>query len=410
MSVKHERILLMLLTAINFTCIMDYVIIMPLGARLMETLSIGPAQFGKLVAAYSLAAALTGVLGGFFLDRFERKQSLLFLYLGFFLSTVACGLSTSYPMLLASRFAAGAFSGVAGSVVYAMVSDVIPPERRGRGMGLVMSAFPLASIMGIPTALWITKFYGWQAPFLMLASASILVLGLCVRFLPPVPQHPQADDPIKQMKAILSHPVHIRGFCLSAVLVFAGGCVIPFMASSMVANNGFTEHELGFIYLFGGAATLLSTRVVGICSDRFDKVHVIAWATVFAASAAIIITQLHSHSVLLSLCCTTLFMVGMASRFPPTMALITNAVEQRYRGGFLSVNSAVQQAANSLATTIAGWMLVRGGTGELIGYGRVGILSAIFMGLTFFMSYRLRQIAPGASRPSKSHLAIAAET
>lgn len=410
LSLKQERLLLALLTAINFTHVMDYMIVMPLGARLMETLAITPAQFGNFVAAYSLAAAVSGFLGGFILDRFERKHALLWLYTGFMIATLACGMSTNYPFLLAARFAAGAFGGVAGSVVYSMVSDVIPPERRGRAMGMVMSAFPLASIMGIPTALWLTTLFGWQSPFLLLGGLSLLVLVLCLRTLPHVAKHPNDEGSIERMKAILSHPVHLQAFGLSGVLVFAGGCVIPFMASAMVANAGLTEHQLTFTYLFGGAATLLSTRLVGICADRFDKVRVIGVATLLAASSAILITHMSHVSLALVMISTTFFFVGMASRFPPTMALITNAVEARYRAGFMSVNSAVQQAANSLASYCAGYLLVRGSQGEIEGYTRVGYLSAAFMIFTYLMARRLGKLSPKAARPAGHQEPILSET
>lgn len=391
--------MLLLLTSVHFTHILDYMLIMPLGARLMSTLNITPSQFSYLVAAYSLAAALSGFTGGFFLDRFERKHALLTLYTGFTLATVACGLTTSYHLLLAARFAAGAFGGVAGSVVFSMVSDVVPPERRGRAMGFVMSAFPTASVVGIPISLWLTATLNWHAPFLLLGALGLVIVVACFKLLPQVPKHPVATDPVRQMKEILCHPVHRRGFALSAALVFAGGTVIPFMSPSLVTNVGLTEHQLTFIYLFGGLAVLFSTRLVGVWTDRFDKVSVIAWAALVAALGAILLTHMPATSLGIALIFTTLFFVGMGTRFPPVMALITNSVEARYRGGFMSVNSAVQQAANSLGSTIAGWMLSTGVDGRMEGYGNVGLLSATFMILTFVMAWRLRQIAPHAAIP-----------
>lgn len=393
--------MLLLLTSVHFTHILDYMLVMPLGARLMTTLNITPSQFSYLVAAYSLAAAISGFAGGFFLDRFERKHALLTLYTGFTLATVACGLTTSFHLLLAARFAAGAFGGVAGSVVFSMVSDVVPPERRGRAMGFVMSAFPVASVVGIPVSLWLTATLNWHAPFILLGALGAVILASCLRLLPHVPKLPASADPFRQMKEILSNPVHQRGFALSAVLIFAGGSVIPFMSPSLVANVGLSEHQLTFIYLFGGLAVLVSTRIVGVWTDRFDKVSVIAGAASVAALGAILVTHLPATSLGVALVFTTLFFVGMGTRFPPVMALITNSVEARYRGGFMSVNSAVQQAANSLGSTVAGWMLSTGAGGRMEGYGRVGLLSATFMVLTFAMAWRLRQLVPHAATPGR---------
>jgi len=391
---RQEKMLLGLLMCINFTHVMDYVIIMPLGARMMERLHLSPAQYGYLVAAYSLAAALSGLLGGFVLDRFSRKQALLSLYLGFTLATFACGFAPNYPIFLLARFAAGAFGGVAGSVVYAIVSDVIPSERRGRAMGLVMSAFPIASILGIPFAMWLTTLHGWPAPFLMLGALSAAVLLLTLRHLPLLPHQPAAQSPWLQMKEILSHPLHQRAFLMSGFLVFAGGCVIPFMAPSMVANNGLSEHQLTWIYVFGGAATLFSTNLIGYWSDKASKTTVLLSMSLLCSATILILTNLHGATLWQVLVVTTLFTMSMAGRFPPAMALITNAVEARYRGGFMSVNSAVQQAANSLASSAAGWFLATSATGQLTGYPRTGLLAVISLGVTIVLAFQVRRLAP----------------
>lgn len=391
---RQEKLLLGLLMCINFTHVMDYVIIMPLGARLMETLHMSPAQYGYLVAAYSLAAALSGLLGGFVLDRFSRKRALLGLYLGFTLATFACGFAPNYPIFLLARFAAGAFGGVAGSVVYAIVSDVIPSDRRGRAMGLVMSAFPIASILGIPFAMWLTTLHGWPAPFLMLGALSGLVLLLTLRAMPTIPHQPAANSALRQMREIVSHPLHQRAFLMSGFLVFAGGCVIPFMAPSMVANNGFTEHQLTWIYVFGGAATLFSTNLIGYWSDKADKTKVLLCMSLVCTAAILFLTNLQGAALWQALLATTLFTMSMAGRFPPAMALITNAVEARYRAGFMSVNSAVQQAANSLASSAAGLFLATGAGGRLTGYPKTGLLAVASLAATVVIAFQVRRLAP----------------
>jgi MFS transporter, DHA1 family, inner membrane transport protein len=395
----NERALLMTLAVVQFTHIMDYVIMMPLGSHLMRVFGVTPAKFSYLVAAYSLAAALTGFLGGFVLDRFERKHALLTLYAGFSLSTLACALAPSYPLLLVARFGAGAFGGVASSVVTAMVGDVIPPERRGRAMGTVMSAFPLASVLGIPLGLWLTDQFEWHAPFFLLFGMSALVLVFGVRVLPHVPSHLTTVSPWTQMRAILVHPIHRRCFLLSAVLVFAGGCVIPFMAPSMVANVGLSEAQLKFVYFFGGAATFFTTQLVGRCSDRYDKLHVLAWVSLVASVTVLILTSLPAVSLAAALAVTSLFFMSMSGRFAPAMAMVTNAVEARYRGGFMSVNSALQQASSGLANVAAGWFLSSDAAGHILGYPRVGVMSLICFVLTVGLAWQLRAAAPHAAKP-----------
>jgi len=395
----NERTLLGVLAAVQFTHVLDFMIMMPLGSQLMRVFTITPSQFSYLVAAYGIAAAVTGFLGGFVLDRFDRRQALLALFVGFGLATLGCALAPTYGTLLAARLAAGAFGGVAGSVVVSMVGDVIPPERRGRAMGVVMSAFPLASVLGVPTGLLLAAHFEWHAPFFLLAALSAVILVIAYRALPPLRSTHPVEHPVAQMRSILSHPIHRKGFMMSAMLVFSGGCVIPFMAPSMVANVGLTEAQLPLIYLAGGAVTFFTNPYAGRLSDRFDKLHVLIWLSAGSAIVVLILTNLSQVPLVWAMVVSAAFMVTMSGRFSPAMAMLTNAIEGRYRGGFMSVNSAVQQAASGLANIVAGEMVTRTVTGQLVGYPRVGLLSAGCFGITVLLAARLRAAAPHAARP-----------
>ncbi len=399
LSPAAERLLLFTLAAVQFTHVMDFMIMMPLGAGLMREFTLSPEQFSRLVASYGLAAALTGFLGGFVLDRYDRKQALLWLYAGFGLSTFACALAPTYGFLLAARLSAGAFGGVAGSVVTAMVGDVVPPERRGRGMATVMSAFPLASVLGVPTGLWLAHLFKWHAPFFMLGGLSAVIFVVALLFLPHVASHRSTEHPVRQMIDMLSLPVHQRCLLLSAALVFAGGSLIPFMAPSMILNVGLTEAQLPLIYLFGGACTFFTMPWIGRLADRHEKLPVLGWLTLCAALTALVLTNLPVAPVPLVLIVTSLFFVTMSGRFAPAMAMITNAVDARYRGGFMSVNSAVQQAASGLANLTSGLLMTQDAAGRLTGYPRIGLVALAFFVLTVLLAARLRNLAPQSSLP-----------
>ena len=396
---RSERTILLTLAAVQFTHILDYMIMMPLGPGLMNEFSLSPAQFSQLVAAYGGAAAVAGLLGGLFLDRTDRKRSLLWLYAGFALATLACALAPTHLSLLAARLAAGACGGLAGAVVVAMVADVVPPERRGRGMAFVMAAFPLASVAGIPLGIALSNRYGWHAPFFLLAGLGVPLLFAIARFLPHRPPAPAATrlSPLAQMREILAQPIHWRGFAVTAALITAGGCVIPFMAPSLVANAGLTQELLPLVYFFGGAATFVSTPLIGRLTDRHDKLHVLAALTVPAVAAVLLVTHLGPSPLWLVLLVTTLFFVGMSGRFGPATTLVANAVEPRYRGGFMSLNSAVQQAAGAGANLLGGALITRDAAGHLIGYGRVGWLAVLAFLLTLVLAHRLRAAAPHAA-------------
>lgn len=408
-AVTSERGILFTLAAVQFTHILDFMIMMPLGAGLMRVFNISPTQFSYLVAAYGIAAAVTGFAGGFFIDRLDRKRALLWLFAGFGLATLGCALAPTFAWLFAARLAAGAFGGVAGSLVLAIVSDVIPPERRGRGMAVVMTAFPLASVVGIPIGLTLADLFEWHAPFLLLAGLSVPIWCVASRYLPSLPPSAVRTHPGRQMWEILTHGVHLRGFLVTASLVFAGGLVIPFMSPSLVANTGLTESQLKYVYLFGGAATFFTTPLFGRLADRHDKLRVLAGVTVAAVAACIVLTHLGTSPIAFTLTITTVFFVTMAGRFTPTMAMISNAVEQRYRGGFMSVNSAIQQAASGIANLTAGALVVRGATGRLEGYPRVGWLAVTAFLLTLVLAWRLRAAAPHAAKPGSLAVPVHAE-
>jgi predicted MFS family arabinose efflux permease len=398
-AATSERGILFTLAGVQFTHIMDFMIMMPLGAGLMRVFNISPTEFSYLVAAYALAAACTGFAGGFFIDRLDRKRALLGLYAGFGIATLACALAPTFHLLLIARVAAGAFGGAAGSLVLAIVGDVIPPERRGRGMAVVMTAFPLASVIGIPAGLALATVFEWHAPFLLLAVLSIPIWCIASRFLPSLPPVVIKTHPGRQMWEILTHRIHLRGFMVTASLVFAGGLIIPFMSPSLVANTGLKESQLSLIYLCGGAATFFTTTLFGRLTDRHDKLNVLAGVSAAAIVTVLILTNLGPAPIALTLAVTTVFFVTMSGRFTPAMAMISNSVEQRYRGGFMSVNSAIQQAASALANLTAGALVTNDSSGRLVGYPRVGLFAVTAFMLTVVLASHLRSAAPHASKP-----------
>ena len=399
----REITTLLALGAVQFTHILDFMIMMPLGAQLMRVFDITPAQFTHLVACYGLAAAVSGFIGGFFMDRFDRKRALLITYAGFGLATLACGLAPTHHWLLVARLAAGAFGGLAGSLVSAMIADVIPPERRGRATSVVMAAFPVASVLGIPAGLILAGKFGWHAPFFMLAGCAAANLLLASFALPHLRTAVHGHEPIRQMREILTHKIHRKALALGAVLIMGGGCLIPFLAPSMVANMGLTEAQLPIAYAIGGACTFFSMPLVGWLSDHMNRFTLLAWLSLGAGIVALIITRLGPASLTFICVMMALFMVTMSGRFAPAMTMVTNAVEARYRGGFMAVNAALQQAASALANVIAGVFVTRDPAGHLLGYPILGYVSVAFFGLTVLLAAQLRNAAPHVATPAKKN-------
>lgn len=403
LSPGRERATLLTLAAVQFTHILDFMIMMPLGAQLMRVFQITPAQFTQLVACYGLAAAVSGFIGGFFMDRFDRKRALIVLYAGFGLATLACGLAPTHHWLMAARLAAGAFGGLAGSMVTAMIGDIIPPARRGRATSFVMSAFPVASVLGIPAGLVLAGRFGWHAPFFLLGGCAAANLVLASIALPHLATAVHDHNPRRQMGAILSRGLHLRAFALGAVLVMGGGVLIPFIAPSFVANVGLDEKvQLPITYAIGGLATMCSMPLIGWLSDHVDRLKLLVWLSIGAAGVVLILVRLGPSSVAVASALMGAFMVTMSGRFAPAMTMITNAVEARYRGGFMSVNAALQQAASGCANVIAGLFVVsEPGTGRLLGYPLLGYVSVGFFGLSLLCAFALRAAAPHVAKPEK---------
>src|SRR5581483_1891978 len=371
----NERLLLLVLAAIQFTAIVDFLIILPLGPQYMRVFKIDPGQFGVIVSAYAVSAGVSGVLTGFVLDRFDRKRALLMLYFGFAVGTLFCALAPTYRLLVAARVVAGAFGGVAGALILAIIGDVVPEERRGAAMGLVMSSFSVASICGVPIGLVLANSLNWHMPFFVLAGLSFIILAASARVLPPLRGHllhAAGRHPVARMLSVLSHPDHQMAFLFMALLSVTGFAIFPNIANYMVWNVGLTERQLPLIYLAGGVATVFSLNWIGRWSDRSGKLRVFTLMSLTATVPIFLVTNLPRVSLVLAVATSTLLMVCMSGRMVPAMALMTASIEAQYRGGFMSINSSVQQFFCGVAAYVSGQVLTQTPKGELAHFPLLG--------------------------------------
>ena len=397
MKLQNERLVLLLLAAIQFATNLDFLIILPLGPQYMRVMHITPAQFDVIVAAYAIAAGIAGIAAGFFLDRFDRKTALLVLFQGFAIGTLLCALAPTYRLLVAARAIAGTFGGVTGAVILAIVGDVIPEYRRGAAMGLVMSAFSVASIFGVPLGLVLATYFNWHVPFYVIAGISVPILVAVFRFVPALRDHldhPRDQHPVARMLAVLLEPNHQIAFLFMAVLTCAGFSIFPNLATYMVYNVGLTEKQLPFIYLTGGICTLFSMNWIGRWADRAGKLRVFTLMSLSASVPVMALTNLPRVPLVAALAISTLLMICMSGRFVPAMAMMTATVEARYRGGFMSVNSSVQQFSCGLAAWIIGGIIGEGPHRELTHYPVAGLVSLACV-LTCIWLARFLRPAPG---------------
>jgi predicted MFS family arabinose efflux permease len=391
-SLSSEKIILFILAAIQFVNVLDFVIIMPLGPQFMRVFEINPKQFGIIVSSYTFSASFFGFLGAFFLDKFDRKKSLIVLLSGFSLGTLLCAISPNYMFLVLARIIAGAFGGVMGATTFSIIGDVIPPERRGQATGFVMSGFALASVLGIPIGLYLANIFDWHAPFYMLAISSSLIVPFAVKYLPKINTHLEnkiKKNPFVELKELFSDKNHIKAFTLTIMLTIAGFSVIPYLSPYMVANVGLTEKQLPFIYLTGGFCTLFTAQIIGKISDKYGKRKIFITMALFSTIPVLIITNLSKVPLEIALFITSLFMIAISGRVIPSMAMITGSVKPQYRGSFMSINSSVQNMGSGLAAVISGNIISKSSTGEILNYNYSGYLSVLVTLLCVYLSTKL---------------------
>jgi len=389
----RERLALIALTGVQMSQILDFMVVMPLGPQFMRLFGITPAEFALLVSAYMLAASAAGVLTALFIDRFDRRQALIVLYACFMLTTIVVATAQSYAWLLAARATAGAFGGVLGACVYAIVGDVIPEHRRGAALGTVMSASSIASIAGVPLSLMLAAQWTWRAPFLFLTVLCAAILAVAVAAVPRVHAHVESArsrHPFAQVKAVFAGANHLRALLFAGTLTFSGFVVIPFISPYMVANVGVKESELAILYFCGGLVTLVVVRWIGRMTDLHGKRRVFAAGAVMSMAAILILTHLPPAPLWVGILVSAFFMPTLTGRFVPAMAIVTAAVTPRLRGSFMSFNSAVQQLAAGLASLLAGLLVGRTEAGALTGYGRAGWIAAAGAALCVALSRRVR--------------------
>ncbi len=388
---RRELLLLLAIAGIQFTHILDFMIMMPLGPQFTRLFGISDAQFGLLVSAYTLSAGVSGLLAVTYVDRFDRKRLLLVLYTLFGLATLACGLAPGYGFLMAARVAAGVFGGVLSALTQTIVADVVPFERRGRAMGIVMSSFSVSTVAGVPVGLFLASHLGWQAPFIGIALLCA-VLGLMAAVsLPRLGHHLQVSRPTwwRGIGQVLVDRNHLRAFGFSALLMFAGFTVIPFITLYMQANVGLSDAQIPYVYLCGGLATLFTARFFGRLSDRLGKVRVFSWLAVAVTVPLMATTVLPPVPLWLVLLISTAFFVCMSGRMIPGMALITAAASPAQRGTFMVLNASVQSGAMGLASFIGGQIISRDGAGHLQHYWAAGLLGAVASLATLYLARRL---------------------
>ena len=389
----QERKILLLLGAVQFTHILDFMIMMPLGSFLMPHFAISPGYFSVIVAAYPVTAFVAGLIAAFHVDRYDRKKVLMTAYAGFLIGTLSCGIAPNAGLLLASRVATGLFGGLIGAQVLSIVADLFPYEKRGRAMGAVYMAFAVASIVGVPFSLYLAGHFNWHAPFLFIGALGWLLMPLISSQMPSVDLHVDqgAETPgiLETVGGIFKNRNQLNALMLTAMLVFGHFLLIPFINPYMEFNKGFTKAQTPLIYMTGGVCSMLASFSVGRIADGYGKFRVFVVAVLFSLIPILLITDLPDWPLTAVLALFGFWFAASTSRLIPVQAMVSTVAEGANRGRFMSFQTSFQQLSAGLASLVSGVLVSKSPEGRILHYDRVGWLSAAVVSLTLILGHRL---------------------
>lgn len=393
---RSEIILLLILAFVQFTGIVDFMVLMPLKPKLTELWGINPKQFGIAVFAYGFGAFISSLICVNKVDKYDRKKVLVFIYAGFTIGTFFCGFANSYLMLVVARFITGLFGGVSGSIIQSIVGDAIPAHKRGQAMGILMMGFALASIVGVPGGLYLAAHNHWYTPFLVLGALCALVFIGILFVVPSFTTHLktyQQQSFFGVMKSVLSDANRRWALLLTLMIMPAHFFIIPFLSDFFTYNLGFDySSTVPLIYIVGGIITAFSSPLIGKLSDKIGRFKVLFALSILSLIPLLGIPNLHTQSKLVLLCFTASFFVFSGSRMIISMAHVTSTAQPNIRGAFLIINSSVQQFGTSITSLIGGFIVVQSTNHQLQNYTYLGYLAVFFSVMALLLFNKVKPL------------------
>ncbi|HEV2695276.1 MAG TPA: MFS transporter [Verrucomicrobiae bacterium] len=392
----YQKFVIAVLAFLQFTVILDFLILSPLGAVLLPELHVATSQFGLLVSVYAFSAAISGLLTAGFADKFDRKKMLLFFYTGFIAGTALCGVAQTYHFLLAARIITGLFGGVIGSITMAIAADLFPLEQRGRVMGVVQTAFAVSQIMGLPVGLYLSNKWNWHAPFLMIAGIGAAVGVVIFLGLKPIDAHLKLKNDrnaFQHLFKTVSRPQYLKGFAATILLATGGFMLMPFSSAFTVNNLGISLDHLPTIYFVTGISSIIVGPLFGRISDSVGKYPVFCFGSLLGLIMVIIYCHLGVTPLWGVILVNVILFMGISARMVSASTLISAVPDAPDRGAYMSVNSSVQQFAGGMASGLAGLIVVQTSSGRLERYDLLGYIVAAAMLVTIGLMYSIQKIA-----------------
>ncbi|TCN59911.1 MFS transporter [Flavobacterium circumlabens] len=392
-----QIIIIAILALLQFTVILDFVIISPLGDILMKTLDMTTAKFGFTVSAYAFSAGISGLLAAGFADKFDRKKLLIFFYTGFIIGTVFCAFAANYQMLLFARIFTGLFGGVIGSVSLAIVTDLFVIHQRGRVMGTIQMAYATSQILGIPMGLYFANNWGWHSAFIMIAVLAILILIAVITQIEPITKHLELQSdksPFLHLWHTLNNKNYQIGFAAIAFLSVGGFMLQPFGSAFLVNNIHISHLQLPMVFFFTGLSVLFIMPLVGKLSDKVNKFKLFAVGSLISVIMILIYTNLDPIPLWEVVAINMVLFMGIMSRMIPATTLNTAIPEMKDRGAYMSITSSLQQIAGGIAAVCAGFIVHQETkSSPLENYDILGYVIAVITSCSVLLMWRVNQLA-----------------
>lgn len=389
----YQILVIALLALLQFTIVLDFMVLAPLGDYLMKSLSMTPKGFGLVVSSYAFSAGLSGILAAGFADKFDRKKLLLFFYTGFIIGTLFCALATTYEMLLVARIVTGLFGGVIGAISMTIVTDIFAVHQRGRVMGFVQMAFAASQVLGIPIGLYLANIWGWHSAFLMIVILAIMIAITILFKVRPIDKHLalQSDkSPFLHLWHAVSNRSYQTGFIATAFMSVGGFMLMPFGSAYLINNIKITQQELPMVFMFTGMASIVIMPLIGKLSDRVDKFMVFTGGSILAIILILIYTNLSPVPLWEIVVINMVLFMGIMSRMIPATTLTMSVPDIKDRGAFMSVNASLQQMAGGIAALCAGLIVTQETSNSpLRHYDTLGIVVSILIVICIFLVYRV---------------------
>jgi len=372
------------LFGILFLVTADNQMIIPLLPTLGRELETSVEKLGWLFSFYALSAAFFNLLLGPLSDRFGR---VLFIRLGlafFFLIALTTYFSENYLQLFCLRGLAGLTAGLLSTCSISFVGDFFSYEHRGRVMGIVLSSYFAALILGVPIGAWISQTWSWKNSFLLSAILALVLLCCSLLFFP---KESYAFSPHINLKTyFLVYPQFFTQRETAAAVAVSFGvsggtlAVMTFISGYLDQIFGLKPLEISWIFLSAGMGAIIASLLAGLLSDKFTKRNIFLISNTLLIIPLLLLVQLPWGISLI----LTFSLISLCVGFRQTalQTLQTELVPTSQRGAFLALRNSCSQLGISAAVFVGGILY------STIGYGAVTIMSAIMTLISSGILYR----------------------